>query len=246
MDHLLFMSAVILVSAVVQGMSGFGFALVNVPLLLIVLPPQIVVPLNILLAAALNAAIFWETRRHLERFHLGGSVPIIGGYVLGASMGTWLLLILPDAALKVIVYVSMVTFALLIWRGGRLHVRHENVMASGVGLASGMIGSTTSMGGPPIVLYLSARRHEKEIFRALLGLYGFVLTLLQVGIFAAAGVLTLHVWQLTGVLSIATMVGYWIGRHLFGRIPQEAFRRVVLLIVIITAAFGLAALPFEE
>ncbi len=243
---LLFVAAVILVSAVVQGMSGFGFALVNVPFLLFVLNPREVVPLNTLLGTVLNAAIFWEARHHLERRHFQGAALIVGGYFLGAFGGTWLLLILPEKALKVLVYASMVSFALLIWRGRQIHVRHERAMAGIVGLASGLIGSTTSMGGPPIVLYLAARRYDKEVFRALLGLYGFLLSGMQVAIFAVAGVFTVEVWRMALLLAAALVAGYWIGRHLFIRIPQDAFRRIVLLIVIVTAIAGLAALPFER
>lgn len=242
---LIFIAAVLFASAAIQGMTGFGFALVNVPLLLFVLPVPVVVVLNTLLALGLNGGLFWQTRQHLTRAQFGRAGFLIPAYyMVGASLGTYLLLALSEGVLKGLVYGAMIVFALLIWRGARVQVHHERPVAAAVGFSSGLIGSTTSMGGPPIVLYLAARGYTKEVFRAVLGMYGFGLVALQLVIYALGGVVTREIVVLTLGLSLAVLLGYMLGMRLFHTVSQEAFRRLVLLVVLGTAVAGLAGLFF--
>lgn len=104
-----------------------------------------------------------------------------------------------------------------------------------VGVTGGVMVGATSMGGPPAVLYMLAGNHSLVTIRSSLmlyvsvssfaGLLGFWLNEIPV-----AQWLRLSLWMLpVYVLSI------WIGSYLFRFFNAEAFRRVTLLILIMSA-----------
>lgn len=224
-------------AGVISGMTGFGFALVTAPLLVLVLPARLAVPIISVLSLLSHLVVLVETVRnvHLTRIWL-----LVLGGVIGSPLGVYLLLLLEPASLKLFIGVVTTLFALALLVGFKRPIRNERLAALPIGLASGLLGGSTSMSGPPVVLFFSNQNVDKPAFRANLNLYFILLACVTLPAQLVAGLLTRQVatyllW-FSPALLVGTLAGMWLAR----RVDEQAFRRLTLLVVIATGLSAIA------
>lgn len=142
----LFAALVVVFSAWVQGAVGFGYALVSAPLLALVSPTLVPGPI-MLSSLVLSLASGIRERHSIDRrgvsVALAGRVP---GVVLGASALAWL----PEATMNVVFGGAVLLAVALSVSGLRLPMTATTLLGSG--FLSGVMGTMTSIGGPPIAL----------------------------------------------------------------------------------------------
>jgi hypothetical protein len=130
----------------VQGAVGFGLALVAAPLVALVEPT--LVPGPMLLAALvlplLTAARDWRS------IDVAGIKWALVGRVPGSLLGAALLARLPPAATSLVV--GLVVLAGVAMTASGLRVRATAATLVGAGVVSGLMGTATSVGGPPLAL----------------------------------------------------------------------------------------------
>jgi uncharacterized membrane protein YfcA len=218
--------------AALQSAVGFGFALVCAPLLFAALgPAEAVWSLNAL-ALVVNAITLLGERRRPQPLGriavtvLIWSLPgmVAGALVLQHADRVWL-----QAALTVSV------FAALALRRATIHLP-----APVAGLSSGVLTTSLSTAGPPVVLLLLGRGHAPARVRDTLST-----------VFIAQGALGLLVLALTDtkgvpdagllVFAAAAVLGQLGGRPLFGRLAERGYERVLTGVLVLSAAIGLAA-----
>ena len=226
----------IFLASVVSGLTGFGFALVAVPLLMIFLPPKVVVPTVLMLSLSGGFAVLFETKKWIDLKRIW---PLIIAGVATSPLGAYLLLILDVDMLKTLIGVVIVISALALFTGFRLHIKNEKLGFVLVGFASGLLAGSTGMGGPPTILFFSNQRAEKQVFRANLRIFftalGSSSILSQlVGGLVTKDALTYYVWFLPVLL-----VGILLGIKLAQIVSETTFRKATLVIV---AVSGLAAI----
>ncbi|MEF2967510.1 sulfite exporter TauE/SafE family protein [Paenibacillus sp. M1] len=169
---LVFCTLIILSASFVQGVTGFGFALVSLPLLTQFLPLRQVVPLIVILSFMTNIAILLNCYKHIVFRKI--SLLILAG-ITAAPFGSGLLLYVDDTALKIAAGILIALFAAVMLTGWTAPVRNERLGFVAVGLASGLLNGSISMSGPPVALFLSNQGMDKQTFRANLTLYALVL-----------------------------------------------------------------------
>lgn len=168
----------------VRGFSGFGSALIFVPLAGRVLPPFAV--LGVLATIEILGPIPTLPRALRE-----GSVAEVGRLALGAALGLpaglALLSLLPVTAFRWAA--SLVALGLLgllatgwHWRGGR---SGGTLVAAGA--LSGLLGGTTGMPGPPVILMYVAGRTAAAAMRANMLMYLALVDLVTIAALAAFG-----------------------------------------------------------
>jgi uncharacterized membrane protein YfcA len=148
--------------AALQSAVGFGFALVCAPLLFAALPAEEAVGLLVLLGLEVNLlTLLGERRRPAPARE--EVVPVVIWALPGSLAGVAVLRALDDVALQLLVTAGVVV-ALLVNRraGAAAAATPRRTTASGAGralagLASGALNTSTSTGGPPVVLLLRAR-----------------------------------------------------------------------------------------
>jgi hypothetical protein len=102
-------------------------------------------------------------------------------------------------------------------------------------MLSGMLRASTSMGGPPLVLYMLGREREVEAFRStVLTVFLFNSVLTVTGL-AIAGEIGGEVLAATGVAVPALALGLLAGAWLRSRVQQEVFRTLVLAVLVLTS-----------
>ncbi len=218
-------------ASIVQSTAGFGFSLMLVPLLSLVIGPKETVVLSNILSALLEAVLLIRVRQSVE-WKLGGT--LFAGAVVGMPFGLLVVIFLSASALKIVIAATVIVFTVMLMRGLRFHAagRAGNVAA---GVVSGVLNTSTSMSGPPVVLYLQGRGIAPGPFRATLFAYFSAISAIAVGLLAAAGHFTGDVAAAALVAIPSLFVGGWIGNRLHARVPEARFRHLVYGILIASA-----------
>ena len=217
--------ALFFVGGIVQGCMGFGMAMVVAPPLLLFLPATTVVP-ALTIASLLNTGTAaWTLRRHAQS---GIVVPLALGGLAGLPLGIYLLKTLDGPVFKAGVGALMVILALLLMSGWRRPLRNPRAALLPVGFASGFLGGSISISGPPIVLFLTNLGVSRDEFRAnSLAYFAFTGFMALIG-FVVSGILTREIaWYALGLIP-AVFLGTQVGLRLASRLGQLVFQRVTL------------------
>lgn len=223
-------------AALTQSTAGFGFSLMLVPLLSLLIGPKDTVVTANVLSFVLDIALL-SRLRHLVEWRLG--IMLFVGALVGMPFGLLLLIWLSPAQLQVLIAVMVILFTILLIRGLRLHGsgRSGDILA---GIVSGILNTSTSMSGPPVVLYLQGKEIPQIRFRATLTAYFGAISLIAVGLLSATG----HFDRTVGAASLlaipALIVGGVAGNWLHYRVPERFFRRLIYAILFLSAFSALA------
>ena len=227
-------------AGLICGLTGFGFALVAVPLLVnLVLPrPQVVVPTVLLLTNLSNVIVLFKARQWID-FRRIWLLAIAG--VLATPLGTYLLVVLDAHALEGLIGLVTTLSAVAIMLGMRRPIRNENLALIPVGVLSGMLSGSTAMGGPPVVLFMANQGAEKQVFRTNLTLYFTLLGLSTIPTQIITGLMTTHVVAYALGAVPALILGTLAGVRLARNTKEEVFRKIALVVVAVSGAVSVAS-----
>ena len=221
-------------SAFTQIITGFGFALVGLPLLALVTDPVTAVVSMTVLSTALTLGASIQQRRDIE-WRPAGSVTATA--LLGMPVGLLALRLVDARWLSVLIGIVLLAFTFALVRGIRLQGRAVTPTA---GFVSGALLMSTGMNGPPLVVGFQNKEMSPPQFRATLqavltiqGFFGLV------G-FAAVGLFSPPVWSVVAYGAPAMLVGWWVGHLVSRRMDAALFRRLVLVTLAASAATSIA------
>ena len=222
-----------LVGAAVQSASGFGFALVLSPALFAVMEPAEAVTVLLALGAALNVLVL------LERHDANWSrlPPLIVPALPGLAVGAVVLAALSQESLQIGVGLAVIAAGLWQLRDRAVAAR---IPATVAGFLSGVLTTSISISGPPLVLWLEAQQLRPAEFRATLAAAFLALNLAGWAVLGIAGDATVDVGELLVLLGLV-LVGHVLGTVAFRRLDHERFYRVVLALVLVTGAASVVA-----
>ena len=234
---ILLVNLVVAVASFVASLSGFGYALVATPFLVLLLPPQKVVPVVMLSATPLFLLLLWGAHRELSPQRIGRW---LAGALLGAPVGAYGLASIPRDGMRMLIGGITLAAAVALWLKPIRPFRREGLAMWGAGCLSGLLGGASGMSGPPIILLGLAQAWEYVRFRANLIGYFTVLHLVLLALFGGLGILdgdalTLGGWALPGML-----LGHVAGVRLRTRVSQAHFRTLALGLVSLGGILALA------
>lgn len=239
-DHLLVTLVVlILVSAMVQSLSGFGYALLSAPLLTATIGGPEAVSTITITGTACNVAIL-AMRRTVPRPDGKEALSLAAWSVPGVLAGAWLLAALPRTGLQL--FVAAVVIAAVVLRllpGDRRTVASRR-WALPAGLLSGALSTATTLSGPPLVYYLVHRGLSPHTMRDTLVTLSLALLPLSIASLAIAGVWrTYEHWP---ALTVAALVGQAIGARAFHRFGHARYEHIVLVLLSVAAVSSVVVL----
>lgn len=223
---LLFGAVVAMAGGIVQGCAGFGLGLTVAPCLMLVLAPAVAVPTVLTLSIVNSLLVTLHAHRHLHRPTL---IPLVIGGTVGTPIGIQILRLADANLIKVSAGIFVVFVAGAMIAGWSRPLRNPGRALIPVGILSGILGGSTSMGGPPVVLFLANQDTPKESFRASLISYFFFASCFAVLLQAAAGMYTRQVAMQSAAFIPPLLFGTFCGVALAQHVPEQAFRRAVLI-----------------
>jgi len=220
--------------SIVYGVTGFGSALVTIPLAthLVPLPFALAMFAVVDLANALRVGL--ENPRHAVKGEVARMAPMI---VVGVILGVTVLVNLPRKAGMLALGTFVILYALYsLTRRVSSGVVSQR-FAYLAGLAGGITGTLFGAGGPPYAIYLSHRPLTKDEFRATLTLTTLCSIGLRVLAFVATGLLLdRRAWIAAAIAIPAAMLGLAAARRIFRLISRETLTRLVALLLLATGA----------
>lgn len=225
------LGAILFFCALIQVTSGFGFALLAMPLVTLVLGLNEAAPLVAAAALLINIANTLRLHRHINRLEL---VRLGAAGLLGVPIGLWLAEHVPAHTVRVILGCILIVYAGYSFcepRGLRL-------AAPGwvypVGLIAGILGGAYNIPGPPLVVYASLRGWPRDEFRSTLQTFFAVNAALVVIGHLTLGHFDRGVWHLILLTSPALLAGNLSGVALDRYIDAQRFQIIVKMLILVT------------
>lgn len=206
--------------AVIQGSIGFGYALLAVPAMVLLLPWAVpVTPLFLALPMTLLMSA-----REWRSIDLGGFALITAGRLLGTVAGVVLLVLAPKGYLSMLMGLLILTAALGSFLKPTFEVNKRTRLAGGV--ASGVVGTVAALGGTPLALvYQDRSGAELRSTLAISFVVGIAMSLVGLGL--AGQVEGRHVLLALQLLP-CMLVGLWVSRWVVERLDERWLRPAVL------------------
>lgn len=223
---------IVFISAFVQAITSFGSALVSMSLLPFLFPMNFVTPLVALNGTCITALNFLRLHQHFDPKKIK---PLIIGAIPGIPTGIYLLVNLPENIIKTTLALVIIGYALysLINTYSSFTISHK--AGYGFGFFAGCLGGAFNTDGPPIVIYITSQNWTKDEMNISLSSYFLFSGFTLVTMHTIGGLLTKHVAFSFITLLPAIFLGVYAGSIIYKNINQEAFKRIVLLLLIIVA-----------
>lgn len=214
---------VTLLASAVQTVAGFGFSLLAVPILSLLIDPAEAVVVSALLSF-LNVMRVSHASRADTPWRTVGFLLV--GSVLGLPLGVQVLLFASPEALRLLVGLVAAVMAVAIGLGLRWAGSGPSSLLTG--FVSGILATSTAINGPPIVLYLQATSLGPAAFRAAMSNLLVLNGIFSTTGFVVAGVLAWPQVEAAAFGVPSLFAGYWLGSWLLERLDPGRFRRFVL------------------
>ena len=225
-----------LLAGLVRGFSGFGTAMVFLPI-----ASQYLTPFESI--ASLAIMEFFGTFAVIRKSWSDADKVDLARLVIGMTIVTpFALLLLAKVGADFYRYsVSLLSLILLLLIG--LGVRYKGKLNPfvifSVGGLGGLTGGLTGIPGPPVILLYVASSHPISVIRANNLLFLYFFDVCVVLIFTLSGVLTLKIFLLGLILALPNFLGNFIGAKLFDPEKTNQYRMFAYIIIAVAAISGL-------
>src|SRR5262249_41939217 len=142
--------AISILAGLVRGFSGFGSALVYVPLMSALYGPRLATTSLAVIdvfAAVTFVPRVWPKAVWRDVF------PLAAAALVAAQFGSLILKYADPIALRWFITALVLTVVAVLASGWRYHGRPVLIVTLGVGALSGLLGSAVQMAGPPVIVY---------------------------------------------------------------------------------------------
>ena len=182
----------VVLGAMLNAAAGFGFSLLTVPLMALVIGPKEAVVLSAVMNVGSNGTVAWRSRSDVER-GVGGRLLV--GALLGMPVGLLVLSRRAEEPLQILIGVAVLASAAVLALGIQFHRPHAPTDVA-VGFVSGMFKTSVGISAPPIVILLQGRGLAKAAFRAT-----------SASVIVAVNVVSLLMFAATGKIDRLVLVG---------------------------------------
>lgn len=230
-------AAVVMLAGFMRGITGFGGAMLMAPPLSILLGPvtAVVIALTLEISAAL--VLFADALPKINRRTLTYlTIPA----VFTVPIGGYLLLTLDPVIARKMIAGVVVVFSLVLLSGIRYSGKPRPATSLALGSIVGVLLGATSVGAPPVILYLLSGPDPQVVTRANLTVFVTAISVVGLAMLAIAGAATTSLAQLAAMLTAPFLLATWLGAKAFNKLSDIAVRRVSLGMMLVMGTVGLA------
>lgn len=213
-----------------RGFIGFGSALICIPIVSLIFGPLIAVPVVALISLPGMFQLLPDAIRHSERPIV---LPVALGIFVTAPLGTWVLVSVNPAIMKIVISALVVAMVAFLAMGWQLKQQVNRSLLLFAGAVGGLVQGVSGMGGPPVVAVALSRTGAPERQRGnVLGVMTAVaLSALPPQYFY--GLFTAQTIAISAVLLPPHMIATWLGSRYFSSSGKHYFRNVALIVLAI-------------
>jgi uncharacterized protein len=238
MNFVLIGTVIFLVSALLQGLSGFGFSILAVPLITLFIAPKTAVPILMIYSIIINLVVLYSARKSIDLKKIW--ILLLAG-IIGLPFGAKLLVTLDGNILKIFIGIMILIFGTLLLFGFRKELKHEKIAMIPIGILSGLLSGSISISGPPIIIFLANKQLGKHSFRGNLALYFFLLNLFTIPVFFLNGLFTKEVLSYSITFLPGLVVGVILGNLLSHKVQEKHFKKFTLILLLIMGVLAVVS-----
>jgi uncharacterized membrane protein YfcA len=232
-------AAVAALAGLVRGFSGFGGAMIYMPLVAAVYDPRIAA-VTILVVDVLSSTPF--AIREIRRCKWREVAPMALAMAVAVPLGTWALIVLDPIVLRWCISILVLSLLPLIASGWRYHGEPRLPATIAVGLFSGVTAGAVQIAGPPVILYWLSGSGSAATVRANIMVFFMLCGVALVISYAVEGLLTAPSLALSLMLCVPYISGVAIGAFAFRGASDRMYRRLAYLIIVLAALVSLPVL----
>jgi len=231
--ELLFFIIIITFACFLQGIVGFGFALIAAPLVLIFLEKETVVSSMLIVGIIINGFLIKKIQKPVNYKIIAF---LFLASLIGMPLGIRILNTIPMNSMKVLVGTLVIIFAIIL-SFQKIRLPKSDFLTLIAGFISGLLNTSTSMSGPPAVLLLTGENLQKDEFRKTLACFFFLMSVVSLTLFITNKIITFQ-RVIFGLISIPLVfLGAFLGDKMATKMPQKIFRFLVLGIVFLSGLY---------
>jgi uncharacterized membrane protein YfcA len=233
---LIFTFISVFVAGIIRGYSGFGFAMVAVTSILLVLPPVQVVPLVLILEILASIRLIPQVWRDIDWHSLRW---LLVGSLFATPIGVYLLANVPEAPMRISISLLVLVAAIFLLFGWTWRRMPGRPLILSTGVACGILNGAAAIGGPPVILFYLSSPAAVTVSRASIIAYFLGIDAMSLSMASIQGLTTFTTLSLTAICLFPLYFGIAIGSRMFIKADKESFRHHVFLLLIILSISGL-------
>lgn len=237
---LAFLIGAAFIAGLARGFSGFGAALIFVPLASAAVGPKAAAPILLLIDGVAQIALIKNAWRQANRREVA---IMAAGALIGIPLGTLVLRFVDPIVLRWAIAGLVVIMLALLISGWRYHGQPKPSTTVGVGFIAGILSGAIQAAGPPVVAYWLGGVNTPLIVRANIILFFFCTSIVAGISYLLTGLLGRDVLLLSLVTVPSYAIGTYIGTRMFGLADERTFRRTCYLLI---AGAALVSLPLFD
>jgi uncharacterized protein len=227
------------VSGTARGFSGFGSALIFMPLASSMASPRLVAALLLVIDFIAAAPLLPNAWRQADR---KATAVMVAGAFVGVPIGTWCLSQFDPVTTRWIISCFVGALLLLLLSGWRYRGKDHPAISVGIGGLAGFCSGLAQTGGPPIVGYWLGRPIASVVARANILLFFGASDFFSLVSYAFTGLITSDSIRFALLVGPIYGIGVWFGSQLFGRASETLFRSICYALIAGAAIVGLPVL----
>lgn len=224
---------VILFAIFTQTVTGFGLALVSMPILAGLIGVRTATPLIVLVAIVSEIILLV---RYKSEINLRAVWRLAAAGAIGIPLGVWALKEFNEQFVLAVLGIFVVVYAIYALLNLRLPSLNGNLWPYGFGFVSGVVGGAYNVAGPLVIIYGNCRKWQPKEFKGNLQGYFLVGSLVAMISHALANNITQNVVYLFVLSLPAIAIGLFAGLSLDKYLNPSVFRKIVLIGLIFAGA----------
>jgi uncharacterized membrane protein YfcA len=236
LSSLIFAVTAVFVAGIIRGYSGFGFAMVAVTSISLVVPPARVVPLVLILEVLASIRLVPQVWKDIDWYSLRW---LLAGSLFATPLGAYLLANVPTEPMRISISLLVLVAAILLIRGWAWKRMPGRPLILTAGMACGVLNGAAAIGGPPVILLYLSSPAGITVSRASIIAYFLGIDSMSLVMASIHGLTTIQTLLLTAVCLVPLLLGIGVGSKMFIKVDKESFRHHVLILLIILSIAGL-------
>ncbi|HET6491316.1 MAG TPA: sulfite exporter TauE/SafE family protein [Syntrophales bacterium] len=219
---------IIFAGALLQGLAGFGGALVAMPFILLYAEPVWAAPVVVLCYTINRIPALFVLRKNLMWDH---SLLLLAAAVPGAFLGTYLLKSMEPGFITKVLGTILILFSAYKILSPGTKLAFSKAWALPTGLLSGVLGGAFGTDGPPVVVYAALQPWAKEQVVGMLQSFFLFANFIIVVSYGYHGLLSPSVLDASAIAVPFAIAGIFLGLRVNRRIGQRRFQIVLSVLI---------------
>ncbi len=223
-------------AGLMRGFAGVGSGMLMAPFFVRLFGPVDTIAVIIMMETIVTGQLLPTVWREIDWRVIA---PMGAAAVLSMPLGSWLLVSLDPGQIAIGIGMLVMLFSLVLMTGWRYGGPKPLLATLGVGSASGILMALTSLGNPPVMVYLLSSHDPAATNRANFTGYFAITLVALIVVMTGSGLIGWSATLTAAALLPVFMISAWIGSRLFRKSSEALYRRLALGILFCAGLYSL-------